>query len=39
LQRQYRDFTSLLDMGYLEIGDPADCTPAVAVANLARIHL
>lgn len=39
LQRHYRDFTSLLDMGYLEIGDPADCTPAVAVAKLARIHL
>ena len=39
LQRQYMDFASLLDMGYLEIGDPADCTPAVAVAKLARIHL
>ncbi len=39
LQRQYMDFASLLDMGYLEIGDPADCTPAVAVAKLARIRL
>lgn len=39
LQRQYMDFTSLLDTDYLEVGDPADCTPAVAVAKLARIRL
>lgn len=39
LQRQYTDFASLLDMDYLESGDPADCAPAVAVASLARIHL
>ena len=39
LQRQYLDFSSLLDIGYLEVGDPADCTPAVAVAKLARTRL
>jgi probable H4MPT-linked C1 transfer pathway protein len=39
LQRQYMDFTSLLDTGDLEFGDPADCTPAVAVAKLARSRL
>ncbi len=39
LQRQYLDFSSLLDTGYLEVGDPADCTPAVAVAELARTRL
>jgi probable H4MPT-linked C1 transfer pathway protein len=38
LQRQYMDFSSLLDTGSLQFGDPADCTPAVAVANLARIE-
>lgn len=39
LQRQYLDFPSLLDIGYLEVGDPADCTLAVAVAKLARTCL
>ena len=39
LQRKYLDFSSLLDTGSLVVGDPADCTPAVAVAKLARTRL
>ena len=38
LHRQYMDFASLLDMTALQFGDPADCTPAVAVARLAGIQ-
>ena len=39
LQRQYMDFASLLDTASLQFGDPADCTPAVAVAKLASVQL